>query len=542
MYGAKNNIFIYLIAASVITSLLLLSGCANPVAPTGGPKDTSKPKIDSLKSSPNGLLNYKGRGFELRFNEFILLDNIASQLVVSPPLEYPLEVKPKGKVIKIKFHEKEILKENTTYTIQFGEAIKDITEKNPASDLKIVFSTGDKLDNAKLTGSVRTAFNNEAVEGVIALLHSNTVDTSFRKNKPDYFARCSKEGTFTIDNIRPGQYIFYALKDENANYKFDIATELIGFKDSVIITEDTSLTIQTVLISKDDLPPSLIDKSLRNRGVMKFFFSGKAAEIKYKIQAEGVKYISQIDKDTLTIWYPKNIKSALKVELDNGIKKDTVVLDTTKFQSSKSVDRLLVRSLKKFGPTSLSVGQEWNIAFNNPIVSIDPSRIITSRDTSIYNTGTWMTDSLFPTKLHLSTLKQKPGNIKSVFLPGALVDFYGNKNDTLVVDAKINTVEQLGNFNLSITGMDLSEQYLIELTNASNETIDLTEITGVSIWKKLIPNLIPGVYQVTVITDSNKNGRWDSVKLKEKKQAETVFKKKSEPLKPNWQLDFNIIL
>ena len=232
-----------------ITTVLLLTliGCANQGTLSGGKKDTTPPIIDSLKSTSNYQTNFKKQTIELTFNEWLQLNDVFKQVVVSPPLREKFDVSLKKKTVRFEFDEKEILRENATYTINFGTAVQDLTERNPVEDLRFVFSTGDFIDSLEVTGQVVEAFDKKPVKDVLVMLYDNLSDTVVRKEKPFYFAKTDEGGNFSIKNVRADTFKVFALIDGNANYLFDNVSEKIGFlKEPIVVTDSTKvdLTLQ----------------------------------------------------------------------------------------------------------------------------------------------------------------------------------------------------------------------------------------------------------------------------------------------------------
>ncbi|MEM9850056.1 MAG: Ig-like domain-containing protein, partial [Bacteroidota bacterium] len=144
-----------IIFSSLIFSSFILIQCANPGTLTGGPKDEQPPRLDSLESTPNLQTNFEVQDIVLTFDEWIKLNNPFTQIVVSPPLDPKPEVSLKGKSVLIEFDETTELRANATYTINFGEAIQDLTEGNPAENLRFVFSTGDFIDSLEVSGQIK---------------------------------------------------------------------------------------------------------------------------------------------------------------------------------------------------------------------------------------------------------------------------------------------------------------------------------------------------------------------------------------------------
>ena len=219
---------IYHIIALAIT--LLLYSCASTGNPSGGSRDKIPPKILDEKSTTNFQINFTKQQIELNFDEFINLKNPQQQVVVSPPLIYPLQFDHRGKRVRINFHEDEILKDDVTYSISFGDAIEDYRESNKLKNLKFVFGTGDILDSLSFTGSVLDSYTREPAKDILVMLY----DTLYRdsipyQDRPYYFAKTDENGKFRIENMKRDTFRIFALGDANLNYIYDQNTELIGF-------------------------------------------------------------------------------------------------------------------------------------------------------------------------------------------------------------------------------------------------------------------------------------------------------------------------
>lgn len=216
----------------------LLSSCGQQVPPTGGPRDSIPPKL--VAALPEyGAKNFKGNKITLVFDEYITLENPYEKLTYSPTPRINPNAEGKLKTITIKL--KDTLEENTTYSIDFGEAIKDINENNILKDFTYTFSTGAYIDSAYLTGKVIIAETGKVDSTMIAVLHQQMDDSAVAKQKPRYYTRLKGDGSFIFRNLRPGLYNVFAIKDADGGKKYDQSSELIAFLNSPInIGKDTS--------------------------------------------------------------------------------------------------------------------------------------------------------------------------------------------------------------------------------------------------------------------------------------------------------------
>lgn len=212
----------------VISTLFIIGfGCARQTAPTGGPKDTIPPVLIKSYTIPKpGQTNYKGNTIELSFTENIILNNPKEQLIIIPDIGKDYEIAAKKRKVIITL--KQPLKDSTTYSINFRDAVQDITEKNPAVNLKLAFSTGNYIDSLGVYGLVYELLKNkETKDATIALYQSDTFNIF--KHKPIYLTKSNDKGNYQIENLKPGSYYIYAWEDKNKNLIVDSRSELYGF-------------------------------------------------------------------------------------------------------------------------------------------------------------------------------------------------------------------------------------------------------------------------------------------------------------------------
>lgn len=240
--NSKYVIIVILIAG-------LLYSCASIGRPEGGPKDIDPPLFTGSSPAPNST-NYNNSKVEINFNEYIKLKDQSTKIVVSPAQKENPIIRANGKNINIEL--KDTLKPNTTYVIDFSDAIQDNNEGNPIDNFSFAFSTGDTIDTLQVSGIVLNARDLEPQKEFFVGLHSCLDDSAFRTLPFERIARTNDLGQFTIRNIKPGRYHIFALKDVDRDYKF-ARTEDLAFLDEIIIpttseieTMDTTFTSQMV--------------------------------------------------------------------------------------------------------------------------------------------------------------------------------------------------------------------------------------------------------------------------------------------------------
>jgi hypothetical protein len=220
------NVF-YGIAALVFISMSLFTGgCAQIGLPTGGPKDTLAPKL--IKANPiNGSRNVKTNKITLEFNEYIDVQDLQQNLIVSPLQIKNPTITSNPRSVTIKF--RDTLLENTTYTVNFGDAIKDANEGNVYKNLSYTFSTGNILDSLSITGRVIMAESGGVDSTLMVMLYRNAVDTTVSKKKPNYIAKLQGDGSFEFNNLPNASFKIYALKDGDGGKTYNSKTEAFAF-------------------------------------------------------------------------------------------------------------------------------------------------------------------------------------------------------------------------------------------------------------------------------------------------------------------------
>lgn len=233
----RNTIFLLAAAGFFYIFSIIGSSCAQIGMPTGGPRDTLPPVL--LKSTPpNGSTHFNEKKIVLSFDEYVHLDNLQNNLLVAPTPKLPPGIDYKLKTVTIKL--RDTLQENTTYSIELGNAIQDLNENNPLRNFTYVFSTGAYIDSLQFDGSVQLAETGKVDTTILVLLYKNLSDSAIYKEKPRYIARLNSKGEFKFHHLASGTYHVFALKDESGQKIYNNPTQIFAFSDSaVIVSKDT---------------------------------------------------------------------------------------------------------------------------------------------------------------------------------------------------------------------------------------------------------------------------------------------------------------
>ncbi len=234
--------------------MMFTGGCAQISAPTGGPKDTLAPVL--VKAAPeNNSIQFTGNKVVLAFDEYIDLQDLPSNLLISPVQKYSPVISYNLKTITVKF--KDTLAPNTTYSLNFGNAIKDINEGNVFKNFNYVFSTGDYIDSFELKGKVIMAETGKVDSTLMVLLYRNSPDTAVQHRKPDYTARLNGDGSFQFNYLPADQFSIYALKDGDGNKYYNAKSEIFGFHTEAInINKNNPIISLSAFSEKTETPKS----------------------------------------------------------------------------------------------------------------------------------------------------------------------------------------------------------------------------------------------------------------------------------------------
>ncbi|WP_375325710.1 Ig-like domain-containing protein [Flagellimonas sp. GZD32] len=525
-----------------ITFLVLaLWQCARRGSPSGGPKDVTPPEL--VRAEPeNFTINFKEKKIRLYFDELIKLKDAQNQLVVSPPFKYPAEIKPMGTASKfIEVVIKDTLRENTTYTINFGQSIVDNNEGNPNSFLTYVFSTGDYIDSLSVAGAVKDAYNRKADEFISVMLYeidSTYTDSTVYKSPPLYLTSTGDSlPFFELKNLKAGKYALFGLKDVNKNNKFDQGQDKIGFVEDTITIPTDSIYLLNLFREEVNYKASVPSFMAKNKII--FGYQGDEKEIKIETLTElpdsvRTKILKERNKDTLNYWFTPT-------ELDSIIFTVTNEMAAVKDTFTVKLRDLPMDSLKLTSNVQRKFNMEdtFSILANTPITAVDSSFISVMVSDSIPHPYSYALDTL-ENKIDFDFIVEPNQKYSFSLLPGAVTDFFGIQNDTLDYNLSTGSLADYGNLIITLGG-NVKFPILLQLTNEKGEI--KREIKAVEPQEFEFNNLDPGDYIARVIFDANENGKWDTGNYLKKIQPERIsYYPGVIKIRANWIERHNFIL
>ena len=527
----------------IVLSIVVISGCAKRGSPTGGPVDSIPPVLINASPKINSI-NFDSKEIRLTFDEFVKLDNVDQQLIISPPINNSsYEVKPLNGVTKKVFLEFiDSLETETTYSINFGNSIKDNNEGNPLTFFSYTFSTGETIDSLYVRGNISDAFDKETDDYIS--IHLYRIDSIFNdsiifNNRPTYISNSLDSTSYQFKNIKEGKYLILALKDIDNNYFFDPFYDKIGFIDSLITLPRDSI-INFKLFKEET---SLIwDKPhFINSEKIGFGYYGKLDLKNIKIESSlpdsvNYTYTKENEKDTLIFWLSRNSFDSLNFNL---IEKDTTKLVTVKFDRAKDT---LIDSLS-ISPKTTSIihlKETFKLSSNIPLKNIEDSLItIRDIDSLIVPFTTSINDNL--DQIDIKFEVSPSDNYRLLILPEAIKDVRGVSNDTLQYNVVSQSLEDYGNVYLDVI-RNSNSKFILQMIDSNGEVIRVFKNVNQDATYNF-DYVRPGKYIFRLIEDDNNNDKWDTGNYLKKIKPERVYYFSNElEVRANWDLNetFNL--
>lgn len=550
---------------SILLTALVLVGCANRgVGPQGGPRDSIPPM--AVKSVPeNGTVNFTGRRIEITFNEYIQLDNITANLLMSPPQQRPPDVKARGKRVLIQFADS--LRDSTTYTIDFGDAICDYTEKNPMHGFSFGFSTGPTIDTLETTGVVLDAENLKPLKGIIVGIHDDLSDTAFTKHPFLRIARTDSVGFYRISNMRAGTYRLYAVDDVSRDYRLTPGEAVAFAEHTITVTApDTAATDSlvhgdTLYLFKPQQQRLYLQRTTRDeRHRIRIAFSSAPDSLPtIRPLLDSLRYNSYYSKnnDTVTIWLldsasirPDSLYFEVCYRRTDSIyhlewATDTVLARwraprlSAKAQEAQERQRRNRRlGLKSNAKKNFEMYDTLHLIAAAPLALIREEAIHLyerkDKDTTLYPVSfTLAPYDTLPLQLRfIATLE--PGKKYELCLDSAaLEDVYGVTHIKGSYPLTVKTPEDYSTIRVKVEPFD--PRMRIQVLNASGKVLreQSAEPDGA-----LFRFLKPDTYYLRMYKDANGDGKWTTGSWEDKRQPEKVYTNSTKiQTKSNWDFE-----
>ena len=526
-----SNTYRLLYIPIVFLFLLSFTDCAKKGRPSGGLRDTIAPVI--LRSAPeNFTINFKNNEIRITFDEFIKLKDISRELIISPPLKYAPVITPLSvsKVLKIKILD--TLKDNTTYSFNFGNSILDNNEGNLFPNYKYVFSTGSYIDSLTLKGTAIDALLPKTDFPTTVALYQ--VDQSYKDSlvfleKPTYITTTINEtNNFELSNLKQGTYQLIALKEQTRNYTFQPKTDKIGFYKDLITIPTDSLFELRLFKEVPDFKPTRPKLESSNR--ISFGYQGKTDNYQITLltpMEDDFQYqvLKQPGRDTLNFWFkPKVTKDSLVFVTKNKLQIDTT---TVRFRELYS-DSLRLTAIND---RLISIGDTLKLKANTPLVAINSEKIsVVTKDTLAIDFVAQINTKENAAQIVFD--KQEEQLYSITLRNGALTDYLSNTNDSIVYRQQVKPIADFASLNLTLDNAD-EFPLLIELIDEKFKVVKQTYLEANA--PVFFEHINPGNYFIRLIMDQNKNKIWDPGNFLDKLAPEkVVYYPSIIELRANW--------
>ncbi|HZY37991.1 MAG TPA: Ig-like domain-containing protein [Mucilaginibacter sp.] len=519
----------------ILPLFLLIFGCANRQPPGGGPRDHDPPKL--LKATPPNMTRFfKNKVIQLDFDEYFKLNNAYTEITMSPtPTKLP-EYKRKKKSLVITL--KDTLEKNTTYVINFGKAIADVTEGNILKNFTYVFSTGAHIDSLSIRGQVINTETGERDKDATVMLFTLKQDSLlFGKKKPPIYATVDSAGNFSLNNLHQDDYRIYALKQNTSTKIYDYNKDLIAFSSHIIHLKRDTSNVQLKLFKAKPDKFRMVDRGFQNDGKLFFTFNQSlddpSIKVIYPPNFDQYK-IAEISKtkDTVTVFMRNMDFDSIRMEFFDKDKP----IDTLSFRKGRkeAFQRLITFQYNVAGDGKLKPGRRFMVTASYPIENFDQNLITLKEDSNEVSNFNIVRDTSSSRKLFVDYKWKPRATYNLIFNAAAITDIYGDKNIAAHKFLSLDNPDNYSLLTLVVKVPDSTKNYIVELLNDKKQVLrsDVIHKNTSLVYR----SYITGKYTVRVIYDDNNNGKWDSGSVRQKLQPENIWVDPDIiPLRPNWE-------
>lgn len=513
----SNSLFI---ASLLLITLLTLTRCAQMVAPTGGKKDTIAPVL--VSSNPvNKTTNFKGKTIVMTFDEYIMMDNLMSKLLITPSTDNPYTPTIKNETLTLKFQNP--FKDSTTYTLNFGDGIKDHAEKNPAQNLKLVFSSGTSIDSGQVSGKVLSLQTGKPQKMALVGLYIPTDTLTPEKIKPYYFTKTDTSGNFLIENTTIRDFQIIAIADKNSNLLFNPKDEAIGFDTTLLRTAAGNAPTRTLYVSPSNTTDLKIQRTIPKVTSYSVVFNKGIDSIRVKFEKDSVPFI--LEKATDLKFFNINRTTdtiPVRITATDSLGKQISVNQKIAFQEQRGKTRVTEPFTYQITPEkNASVPEVFNVSilFSKPVSTFDKQKINLIHDSllSVSLDKFTLEWNDFKNKVSFEVKKLGKDSLKIQLGKNAILSV---ENDTLpatLLKYKIASQEEYGILHALVAG-DTKTPHFVELVDKDFNVVQTLYKAPFS-----FRNITPGQYYLRLILDKNRNKRWDYGNFNSKTLPEAIM-------------------
>ncbi len=510
--------------------------CAVQEDLSGGAKDRQPPQVLPDESTPSLQTNFYPESLVFTFDEYIKLNNPTKQVTLIPKINTKPKFQLKGKRLKVVFDSETIFEENTTYIMQFGQAISDITENNVQNNLNFIFATGEHIDS--LSATFKVLDQNTAAENVLVSIYGDLSTDKFSTEKPDYYAFTDAQGQASIKHLKPGPFRVYVLDDQNNNFTFDEGSEKYQYLDEAIFVNDSLPTLELQLM-EDLKPPILRNAFFVLNNLIGAYFSGNNQYTKTQI-FPNTSFSSFIRNDSLFLFSSTSFDALEAIHFSSDYRKtDSLYRDRMKTWE-KQPEIKLASTNAYLEKDSLTV----ELNFDWPVLKIDPAGI------ELVYMGQAVSNPI--AKISIQAFQNNQSNVVLRFASdlvadslrlseGAVTSVLGQNKINLEEKIKVIQNNQFSNLIIKLSDLDSSAHYICRLMNGEKVVREFYINDRAS--ENLVLNRLEAkLYQLLVIEDMNENALFDEAYFPLLQRPESTHTFPITGLKPNWDVEIELTI
>ncbi|MPT32466.1 MAG: hypothetical protein E2600_12530 [Chryseobacterium sp.] len=507
----------------LFASLVLVS-CARVGSPVGGKKDSIAPKMIG-SNIDTARVNVSKNLKELRiyFNEYIQLKDISKNLIISPPIKYTkiLPSSTGNKYLEIQW--KDSLQSNTTYNFNFGNSVVDLNEGNVLPYFNFAFSTGEKLDDLYISGTISDALgnskNSEGKEKNLVVGLYQVKDSMNYRQKPYYITKADEDGYFELNYLTPGKYRIIGFDDENSNSIYDSGKESVAFQKAEINLESSISGMRMKTFPSKKIVK--YKEMAATVGGVAMIFEGNPDKVIVKTVGEkptDYKVTHKAKSDSVRIWFDAakenigaTVSENLKFSYDTGSKQDTMSV----FYKKPAKDEMTIAN-----PFSNKLAPETDFRFSSNYIinKIQPENWKLESD-SIAQEFTARISELDSTQVIVKSNFVSGKKYKLTVPKNTVISYYNRSSESVRFDFDVSKPEEFGSFKVHLINPP-AHKFWIQLLNEKNEPA-YQQYTNQS--EIAFVNIKPGTYKLRILVDNNENGYWDNADFATETLAEDVY-------------------
>lgn len=565
-----NNRPILFLTLSLVLAMVVAS-CAKQGYPSGGPRDITPPTVVSMHPA-TATTQFDARSFSITFDEFVVLNDVDNNIIISPPLHPKPQYSIKGKSLLVQLPD--TLQPNVTYLFQMHGAVADFTEGNRIGALEYAFSTGNTIDSLSMQGRVIDAYQMKPSQRTVTVMlyHLSSgeewTDSTVTRMAPAYVARCDEEGHFRFNHMADGEYRIIAIDDADRNFRYN-GNEAVAFLDTVLRPNYLPTYASDSTHSDSTAADSLVRPTVQPLSNLTLYISCDSSQAVQRVTKSEFVAPSRIvvataapmqapqltcsdslvwringKGDSLQIWVrrPHCDSTVVMLRDASGID-DTLTLQLRKpaqprrrVEANGEADTVPSFAARFLFGTTVGVFDTLRLRVDNPVIqSCDTAVRFFDLVDSVWATAGLRFDSL-ALCAWIDTVLTAGHKYQCTLPAGMLTDLWGSRNSQAETTVEIQSEDRYGNIFLTCRD-PLPEGIILQLTNDQDKVLS-SQSWPVGQSRIALRHLAPGKYRIQAFHDVNGDGKWTAGNYWLHRQPESIYRfEKTLEVRENWDIE-----